>query len=864
MLESALPIIGRRYQLIEQLGSGGMGSVYRAYDRLSGQSVALKQVLTESDEAIASSGIDGVDLRLSLANEFRMMASLRHPHVISVLDYGFDDNHLPYYTMDLLDDAQSVLEAAATHTREGKINLLAQILQALAYTHRRGIIHRDMKPTNVLVSQGSVKVLDFGLSIVRGQQESSVESTVGTLAYMAPEVLTGAPATEAADLYAVGIMAYEMFTGRHPFGEENVVTLLKSVLYAPPDFTNTNLDARLILLLERALSKNPEDRFATAEEMLAALSDIIDGGTLTLETEEIRDSFLQAARLVGRDRELGQLSDAFEASLQGKGSAWLVGGESGVGKSRLLDEIATMAMVKGAVVLRGQAIDQGSTPYQLWRPTLRWLCLLSEPDDSEMAIIEQYAPGVSSLVQRTIPNTENAPRNSRNRLPQVFETLLRRQKRPIVIILEDLQWAGSEGTALLAHLSKIVSGLPLLIIGSYRDDERPDLPANFPEMHTLRLTRLAERDIAELSEAMLGPRGRDEQVVDLLQRETEGNVYFLIEVVRALAEEAGRLDQIGVMTLPPQVFAGGMQRIIARRLDCVLSNHRPLLRVAAVIGREFDVNLLKVIAPQIDLESWLNNCANAAVIEMQDGQWRFAHDKLRQAVLEQLSGDERKAIHRQVATAIEAMYEGNSLEDQSAALSYHWAEAGDHQREGHYAMLAGDLALRNGANQEALDFLSRALLLLEAASAVGIADKETVPQTTIWLKQRIAEAHAALGRYQEAQQTYQAALTLARTFSDRGIIAELLMNLGDVAYVMEAFEQAEKHYEDSLALYEAVGDMNGVVRALNNLGNVAYDLDDYTKANQFYQRSLALSREIGNQWGMAGSFAASDTSGDDL
>ncbi|KAB2860075.1 MAG: serine/threonine protein kinase, partial [Anaerolineae bacterium] len=164
-----MTLLGNRYQLHEKLGEGGMGAVYRATDRLTGQAVALKRVLIPTGGT--SPETDSSRLRLSLAREFQTLASLRHPNVIGVEDYGFDTNQQPYFTMTLLEKPQTILEVGAKASLDQKIDLLIQLLQAMAYLHRRGILHRDLKPANVLVEDGeTVRVLDFGLATAQVQQ----------------------------------------------------------------------------------------------------------------------------------------------------------------------------------------------------------------------------------------------------------------------------------------------------------------------------------------------------------------------------------------------------------------------------------------------------------------------------------------------------------------------------------------------------------------------------------------------------------------------------------------------------------------------------------------------------------------------
>src|SRR5579859_570685 len=179
-------VIAQRYRLLDEIGSGGMGVVYRAVDRLVGETVALKQVVIRPDFLLfASRADDSNDVRLALAHEFKTLASLRHPNIVSVLDYGFDAERQPFFTMSLLNSAQTIHQAGRNQTATVQFGLLTQFLQALVYLHRRGILHRDLKPANIMVSDGQVKVLDFGLAVARGEGKG----LSGTLAYMAPEVL---------------------------------------------------------------------------------------------------------------------------------------------------------------------------------------------------------------------------------------------------------------------------------------------------------------------------------------------------------------------------------------------------------------------------------------------------------------------------------------------------------------------------------------------------------------------------------------------------------------------------------------------------------------------------------------------------
>jgi len=283
-----------------------------------------------------------------------------------------------------------------------------------------------------------------------------------------------------------------------------------------------------------------------------------------------------------------------------------------------------------------------------------------------------------------------------------------------VLLLEDLHWAEPGSLALLHHLSRAAPRAPLLVIGSYRDDERPELPAELPGTRRLPLRRLSADEIASLGASMLGEVGRRPEVVALLERETEGNAFFVVEVMRALAQEAGALARIGVDGVPPRVAAGGVRAVLGRRLARVPGSARPLLRAAAVLGRELDLAVLRALPEELggSIDAELAACVLASVLEVSEDRWRFAHDKLREALLEELAAGERAAWHRRIGAAIERAHVAD-LDPHAAVLAYHFEQAGELAREAPHRLSAGARALRGGAVLDAIFHLERADPLLD-------------------------------------------------------------------------------------------------------------------------------------------------------
>lgn len=860
-------LLQNRYQLVEPIGHGGMGVVYRALDRLAGQEVALKRVIER--EEIAETGY--FTRRLALAQEFQLLAGLRHPHIISVLDYGFDADRMPFFTMDLLPAAQTVVEAGRRLPLSAQITLIIQMLQALTYLHRRGVLHNDLKPANVLVVDEQVKLLDFGLSAAAGQSSGGA----GTWAYMAPEVMRGgkvgqSPYSRASDLFAVGVMAYEMVVGQRPF------PTIAAVLTREPDLAVLPDNELLHALFARLLAPDPERRFASAPDVIYALCQAT-GRTLPPETHAIRESFLQAAQFTGRRAEMAQLTGLMAAAIQGNGAAWLIGGESGVGKSRLLQELVAAALVQGMLVLRGQSLREGGPPYALWHTAVRRLVLAAPLDDLEAGLLAAVAPGLERLLGRPTPAIAIDAPTFQKQLSVTFTALFRRQRQPVLLLLEDLQWARPESLALLAELAAAAPHLPLLILGAYRDDEAPDLPTRLGDLPVLKIGRLQAAEISQLCLAMLGEAGYSPALLAYLQKESEGNAFFLVELVRALAEAAGQLDQIGQAALTPGLLPGGARQIVQQRLSRLSAADRALLRQAAVIGREVDMRLLRALFPAVDLPGWLNRCAETAVLDVQEDRWRFAHDKLRDGLLADLAAAERQPLHRQAAQAIETIYPADP--HYATALAFHWRMADEPERERPYALQAAGQALTGSAYLEAVNLLQRALQLSPPPDELAFihrkmgrclfnvgdyATAETHLQQSLALYEQFADAAGmaralfylsnvahALGEYARSKEYGRRSLTLARQVDDPPGIARALSSLGAAEYRLGENDEALRHHRQSLEMAAQMDDRWLMARCLNSLGNVHYQLGHYEEAAPCYHAALELGKTLNNRRGIS-------------
>lgn len=866
MLVNARASTTSLYELGEPLGRGSMGVVYRALDRMTGGAVALKRVRSlpsrdASDTATSNASgerpIGLADLRLALAREFRTLATLRHPNVISVYDFGFDTDGEPFFTMELLDRPTSITHAVRDLGFEDRVALLLETLDALAYLHRHGLVHRDLKPSNIAVAKGHVKLLDFGVS----SKTFGHDVVVGTVRYMAPEVLRGEPAERASDLFSFGIVAYQCLLGRHPFESANDEAVSWKIQHDEPDFRLSHapstdpVEAPTRVLREgRVATTAPaEDRDAepvgevsrvgpilrallakdatarpTAEDVARELATAI--GRTHQAVDGTHASFATAARFVGRQAELRALTERLDSVVtRRRGSVCLVGGESGVGKSRLVDELRTLALVRGVTVVTGQAASESTTPFDIWVSILRWLALTLR-DPSLTAVVTPYVPDLQSAAGGALPQLPAlAGAAALRRLVAAVESGLRRLDGPTLFILEDLHWAGSESISLLRQLVGKASELPLVVLGTYRDDENPNLAKELGA-DQLRLGRHTFAEIRELSEAMLGHAGASFAFAEFLFHETEGNAFLATEVARSIPPPSG-----GPASAPPasktRSRLESIRRVLERRLAKLDDASLRLLEVAAVAGRELDPPLLRDVTQRSEREIQTFALEAGGLLEAVGADYRFRHDKFREAILDAMTEADRQSIHLRIADALERRI--GEAPDAGAAgrLAHHLTAGGKGERALPYLQIAATDAIARYANKEAVRYLETAIAIVEGAP---------VPDG-----RRLLVFYKLLAPALIATRGY-AALEVTKAYARaRDLAAELALGAADVFPInfgLWLYELVRGDMHASLvaarACASASDDADLAVEAHRALGATSYYLGNFAEADAHLRRAI--------------------------
>lgn len=806
MLETAprppQPGVVGGYRLLDKIGEGGMGVVYRAEETATGQRVAVKMV-------------SGLVPRLlgAMRSEIAALQMMRHPGVVRILDQGLEGG-LPWYAMELLtgktladfnlglwggSDAvatrsrtadvsatgqlatgvipaglppdrapgdppwfagtQSGLPAAGGHLVEA-LSLYRGVCAPLAYLHTRGIVHRDLKPSNLFIrADGTPVLVDFGLtSFARGvigrENLGGGERALGTVIYVAPEQIDGGLVDARADLYSLGCMMYQTITGKPPFHGGNVLRRHREEAPVPPSELVSGVPVELDDLVLGLLAKLPRDRLGYAADVATALSSIIGDHVIPRDGIDA-SAYLYRPQIVGRQDVLAMLTDHRERAVGGTGALVLLGGESGIGKTFLLSEFAQRSARRRLDVVTGECVPLSAAaagnaeftggPLHALRRLFQSLadrCHAGGPLRAgrllgkRAALLASYEPALLPFAGTAdgLQTTALPPDAQRERLLQCLTELVAAAaaEGPLVLLVDDLQWADDLTLAFLARLTpEFLQSCALLVVAAYRKEEvGPELAAVLASAaHRIEVGRLDTRAVETIAQDMLAMPAPPPELLGFLSGQSEGNPFFIAEYLRLLVSEGllqrshGRWSlaeapealQAQADALPaPRSLVG----IVARRLAALDALSREVIEAAAVVGREFSLALVAAVAgvPRERATSALHDAKGREVIdEVEQGRYRFVHDKLRESAYAGIDEARRRALHGRAAEAIErTQIDSDERARQYPDLAHHFTRAGNPGKALEYLEKAGDEALAKSANKDAISFLSDAVEMAQA------------------------------------------------------------------------------------------------------------------------------------------------------
>jgi hypothetical protein len=772
-----------------------MGVVYEAVDTESGGRVALKTVLRFDPAGL-----------YRFKQEFRTLADVRHRNLVRLHELIVSDDQPPFFTMEMVDGVDFVTAVTERPRRDEDSDTntstetsshsqprertpepateprrpvarsrlcaadldrvrpaLRQLVEALQALHGAGKVHRDVKPSNVLVTpDGRVVLLDFGVAAdlrARGGAGDD-DGMVGTPLYMSPEQAMGENVSPASDWYSVGVLLYRILVGSTPFeGSSTDVITRKSTLEAPsPSDTIEGVPPDLDRLCRALLRLDPAQR-PNGRQILRIL------GATRSSSPPIAAASGSTGLLVNRDGPMRALRDAFDEMRLGKAIVVRLTGRAGTGKTALVRHFLDELSARGDVnVLEGRTYERESVPYKAFDGVIdalsRTLMQQEEADGALSLPRNAWALGQLFPVLRRVPSihdlptrTSTDPQKTRRRafaaLREILGSLARR--RPLVVHLDGVQWGDVDSAALLTDLARQPGAPPLLLVMNYREEDAStsaflgelgnrwaDAAFDAPEVREVALGPLEFDDAQKLALSLLGednPPSR--QAARAIAKESRGNPLLIEELARA---HRGRAPDASA-TLANVT----LDEMIARRLDRLPPETRRLVEIVAVAGRPLPTSLLveasgspeeaAVRIASLDAQHFVRTGFREGreVIEP-------LHDRHREIIVAQLSAPTLRDYHRRLADALEAA-PAPDLE----ALAVHLLGAGELASAAHYA----ERAAVQADEKLALDHAARLFrIAFEARRDLG--QMEEAQRLSVLVARSLEEA----GRSNEAGEAY--------------------------------------------------------------------------------------------------------------
>jgi eukaryotic-like serine/threonine-protein kinase len=649
-------------------------------------------------------------------------------------------------------------------------------------------------------------LVDLGIAAqfggARGREELEAASKVmGTYPYMAPEQIRGELVDARADLYALGCILYEAITGAPPFSGSQGGSILYQHLHKqpePPASRVATIPYELDRLVLQLLEKRPQDRLGYADDVAAILRSL---GAEDPPREALPKPrpYLYRPSLAGRAGVLQRLDAAVvDLDRNHRGGRIFIGGESGVGKTRLAMEMSCSAAQRRLAVVTGQCIalgvtDAGSDASVKAAPLHPFRALLLAVADrcrelgeaeterilgSRGRVLAAYEPTLVELPgQAEQPDPPQLPAQATRArlLAYLRATILAfAEENPLLLILDDLQWADELSLSLLHELSaNELREHALLLVGTYRMEEMsPDLGriVRAPDAISLELDRLDTASVGAMVCGMLALRQPPQSFVQFLDHHSDGNPFFIAEYLQtAIGEGLLSRNQAGQWRIdnrsnsPDSLEAAlplprTLAHLIERRLLGLGDQALALAQLASVLGREFDENLLMTTA-SLDEVAWMDAVETLRFRQILEetaaGQLRFVHDKLREITYEKIPEDDCQDLHRRAADAIEARYPAKP--DFFPTLAHHFSKSRRHDKASLYFRRAGDRARAAYANSDAITFY-RAVIEEEEARKLQIGSPSARMGSLDRMCENLGDVLVYAGRQEEARITYEGVL----------------------------------------------------------------------------------------------------------
>jgi hypothetical protein len=659
-----------------------MGVVYRVFDQTALEERALKRVRPEvaKDTTFVE----------ALEREYRVLATLDHPRIIRVFDYGVDEAGA-YYTMELL-AGSDIRKCAPVAYREACAHL-RDVATSLALLHARRLIHRDLSPGNVrLTDDGRCKLLDFGALAAFG----TADVVAGTPPVVPPEALGHRPLDQRADLYSLGALAYWMLTGRHAYPArrlDELPVMWRSSVPAPPSAVVPGVPKELDQLVLALLSADPLARPASAAEVIARLGVIgeLAPDSMT-ETRRLALSFLANPRFVGREAELENVDAITEAAVAGRGRAICLRAAAGMGRTRMLEEIGVRAQVAGAVVVR---VDASTLLHAHGTAAALAVRLTEAMPERARKHARRFGAALRELghgVWERIGVTSSAEgEGAEGSLAQWFAAMS--LDKPLVVEVDNFECADDASLGLLVGLAAAAQEHPLCVVVTENTGAEVEptlgLQAFRDRAVTIELPGLRPSELLDLARSLFGDAPGVERFTEWLNERTTGSPLHALEIVRQLFASGEIGYSAGVWSLPKALpdatVPGALHDALSVRLGQLSDSARVLAECLSLQRREPTFELCAGLVEggeHAGLLGILGELADRGILYASHDGYSFSSSAIRDALVAGMDALGRERNHRKLGEALARLAGEDDLRARIEA-GWHLVEGGDDLRGAH-------------------------------------------------------------------------------------------------------------------------------------------------------------------------------------
>ncbi|MBN1353438.1 MAG: AAA family ATPase [Candidatus Omnitrophica bacterium] len=786
-------ISGQRYQIRERLFDDNLGAVYRAVDlKEHGESVLLK-IFNESVRRRPLSAL------LHFREEIKPFLKAEHPNLLKLLSIGefekedflvFEDT----YGRPLLQYIGRPMGVAEA------VNIMLQIATGLDYIHKKDLLHGVLNPSGILVQKKDgtydVKLTNFGtVSLLNLAHIREPEDIINTFGYMSPEAtgILRRPADRRSDIYSTGIVFYQILTGRLPYESSDISTLMHQHIAEEPDspgMLNPSIPDVITRIVLKLISKEPSDRYQSVTALISDLKEYQSksaGGKVVVDFEiasqDRTKDITYSTPLIAREEEMNKLKSIVARSKAGKGCLCVVHGESGIGKSRLMDELRGYIHRIGGMYIGTKCYrHESGIPYNVFSKTINTYIdkikyVSAEERDASVRRIKSALGDLTVEIARITPRIkeyiEDIPKTvSFN--PEIeknkflitatdFMLNLGTPEFPLIILLDDIQWADEGSLELLGKISEKLESYPLVIIISFSST---DIDSNHPlvksinklESKKVPMVRIPLRlfslsDMTTLVSNLLMEKEKDvEAIADELHEKTRGNPFFAFELLHNLIDEkviyldSGRwnfdIQKFREVSLPHDI----VETVLAR-MNVISNESSRIISCASVVGMEVRYDLLLQLArtsPQDVLRAIEGGMRYQFLIRniMNGDSIYFIHDRVREAFYRRLKEEDKTRLHREVADILEYNNRDN-IDAVLPELVYHYREGEVNNKAIDYSIKAGQKSKSLYGYADAIHFYKIAKMLLEEQ---GMAETERYADVLSGL----GEVYRLAGRFEES------------------------------------------------------------------------------------------------------------------